>query len=268
MKETNQKIKIMLIDSDSFEAQRLKEQLTNQSVLELTGVVQDGNEALNKIIELQPDVIIIDLLLPNVDGISLLEDLNGLNLTKEPFIIITSSITFLDTIEYSFQLGADYYIMKPYCMEYVVRRIMQIVINNKKVKRVKSESSIVSEKMHEEYAIINAVTDVLIELGVPTNVKGYQYIRDSIVLAIHDMSMLHYITKLIYPSIAAKYDATPSSVERAIRNAIEICFTRTGGDVLYHTFGNAIDVNKGKVTNSEFIGLIADKLRLQYQIHR
>lgn len=268
MKETNQKIKIMLIDSDSFEAQKLKEQLTNQSVLELTGVVQDGNEALNKIIELQPDVIIIDLLLPNVDGISLLEDLNGLNLTKEPFIIITSSITFLDTIEYSFQLGADYYIMKPYCMEYVVRRIMQIVINNKKVKRVKSEGSIVSEKMYEEYAIINAVTDVLIELGVPTNVKGYQYIRDSIVLAIHDMSMLHYITKLIYPSIAAKYDATPSSVERAIRNAIEICFTRTGGDVLYHTFGNAIDVNKGKVTNSEFIGLIADKLRLQYQIHR
>lgn len=268
MKETNQKIKIMLIDSDSSVLLKLKEQLTNHSALELTGFVQDGKEALEKIVELQPDVIVVDLLLPHVDGVSLLENLNELKLEKEPFIIITSSITFLDTINYSFQLGADYYIMKPYSMEYVVRRITQIAMNNKKVKRSKQDQIVISEKTPEEYVILNTVTNVLIELGIPTNVKGYQYIREGIILAINDMSMLNYITKLIYPSIAEKYDATPSSVERAIRNAIEICFTRSGGDILYQTFGNAIDANKGKVTNSEFIGLIADKVRLQHQIHR
>lgn len=262
------KTKILLIDADEVVVEQFKNHLKENSEIELIGFVQDGKGALDKICAVNPDVIVMDLILPNTDGISLLENLASIPLTKEPFIIITSSITFLETINDSFRLGADYYIMKPYSLEYVCRRILHIVKEHRKIKPQNIITITAPEVLHnEDYAMIHEVTQVLLELGIPTNVKGYQYVREGILIAIRDISMLHYITKCIYPSIALKYDATPGSVERAIRNAIEICFTRGGGDILYKTFGNAIDVDKGKVTNSEFIGVIADKLRLQHQLH-
>lgn len=267
MKSVRDKIKILLIDADELVAEQFNAYLSNDMEMELIGSIKDGKDALSEISLLEPDVIVLDLILPNADGISLLENLSNLSLAKEPYIIVTSSITFLETINYTFQLGADYYIMKPYSLEYVCRRIGHIAKDQIKVKKQTITTISASDEINEDYMMINEVTKILLELGIPTNVKGYQYVREGILIAIRDMSMLHYITKFIYPSIAEKYDATPGSVERAIRNAIEICFTRTGGDILYKTFGNAIDAEKGKVTNSEFIGLIADKLRLQHQIH-
>lgn len=264
MNQESKKLRMMLIDAEEGIAERFQVYLSDHPEVELVKIITNGNEVVQAIKEYIPDIIIMDLLLPNGDGLSLLENLSQIQLTKEPFIIITSSITLGTTVNYSFDLGVDYYIMKPYDIEHVVRRIEHILKDGTKIRK---ESERIEERVSSEHALLQEVTKVLLELGMPTNVKGYQYLRDGILLAIEDISMLHYITKSVYPSIAEKYDATPGSVERAIRNAIEICFTRTRGDVLYKMFGNAIDVDKGKVTNSEFIGLIADKVRIQHQMH-
>jgi len=263
MNPEKKKLRMLLVDAEEGITEQFQVYLSEHPRVELVKIITNGNEVIQAIEEYTPDILIMDLLLPKGDGISLLENLSKLSLSKEPFIVITSSITLGTTVNYSFDLGVDYYIMKPYDIEHVVRRIEHILKDGNKVQK---EEERIEERVSHEHALIQEVTKVLLELGMPTNVKGYQYLRDGILLAIEDISMLHYITKSVYPSIAQKYDATPGSVERAIRNAIEICFTRTRGDILYKTFGNAIDVDKGKVTNSEFIGLIADKVRVQYQM--
>ena len=168
-------------------------------------------------------------------------------------------------ISMAFNLGADYYIMKPCNPEILAKRIIQIAGLSKDEELVEIDAR--ANVSRQESSIENDVTEIIREIGIPAHIKGYQYIREGIIMAINDMNMLNFITKLLYPSIAKKYKTTSSSVERAIRHAIEVAWSRGKIEVIEEMFGYTVSAGKGKPTNSEFIALIADKLRIEYKMH-
>ena len=169
-------------------------------------------------------------------------------------------------VEYACKLGVLYYIMKPYNLESMLHRIFQGVISRTEKERYHSMQEY-GMAGYMENTLENDVTDIIREIGIPAHIKGYQYIREAIMMTVNDMNLLNYITKLLYPTIAKKYKTTSSSVERAIRHAIEVAWNKGQIDVLEDMFGYTISAGKGKPTNSEFIALIADKLRLEYRMH-
>ena len=219
------------------------------------------------IVENKPDLVVLDVILPVIDGFGVIE-----KVLKEcdyvPQFVMTSSIGTQSLIECANNLGVAYYIMKPYQHELVCQRIKQITGVANKVSPNPSvmlhESSL---KRYSEYDMKQDVTEIIHELGIPAHIKGYQYIREGIIMAIEDVNMMNYITKLLYPTIAKKYKTTSSSVERAIRHAIEVAWTRGRIEILEEMFGYSMQSERGKPTNSEFIALIADKLRLKYRMH-
>ena len=166
----------------------------------------------------------------------------------------------------AFNLGADYYIMKPCNPDILSKRIMQVAgLSGWETDTCPDGGK--SAELCEISSIENDVTEIIREIGIPAHIKGYQYIREGIIMAINDMNMLNFITKLLYPSIAKKYKTTSSSVERAIRHAIEVAWGRGKIEVIEEMFGYTVSAGKGKPTNSEFIALIADKLRIEYKMH-
>ena len=186
--------------------------------------------------------------MPKLDGIGVLERLQTEDLSKRPIIIMVSAMGQENVCEEAMELGASYFILKPFDLRTIIKQIKQA-----KIKQQIPERPFVSvpEKIHE--------------IGVPAHIKGYQYLRDSIMMAVCDMDILNSITKQLYPSIAQKFDTTPSRVERAIRHAIEVAWGRGNMDTIDALFGYTIHAGKGKPTNSEFIALIADKIRLEYK---
>jgi two-component system response regulator (stage 0 sporulation protein A) len=168
----------------------------------------------------------------------------------------------------AFNLGADYYIMKPCVHEVLAKRVLQMarMTDCECTEDAAADMGESEEQIHERN-IESDVTDIIREIGIPAHIKGYQYIREGIMMAIRDVNMLNYITKLLYPGIAKKYKTTSSSVERAIRHAIEVAWSRGRLEVIEEMFGYTVSAGKGKPTNSEFIALIADKLRITYQLH-
>ena len=178
-------------------------------------------------------------------------------------------------IECACKLGVAYYILKPFSTENLARRILQIAaareesLRQKKVEEEagKRETPVLSTTGYVENSLEADITNIIREIGVPAHIKGYQYIREAIMMTVNDINLLNYITKLLYPTIAKKYKTTSSSVERAIRHAIEVAWNRGRIDVLEDLFGYTVSAGKGKPTNSEFIALIADKLRLEYRMH-
>lgn len=178
-------------------------------------------------------------------------------------------------IECACKLGVAYYILKPFSTENLARRILQIAaareesLRQKKVEEEaeKRETPVLSTTGYVENSLEADITNIIREIGIPAHIKGYQYIREAIMMTVNDINLLNYITKLLYPTIAKKYKTTSSSVERAIRHAIEVAWNRGRIDVLEDLFGYTVSAGKGKPTNSEFIALIADKLRLEYRMH-
>ena len=172
--------------------------------------------------------------------------------------------------EDAFNLGADYYIMKPFDEKLIISRIKRVKKDHsQKRKEALPEAPLTGEKKQEktEADLEADVTEIIHEIGVPAHIKGYQYLRDAIVMSVKDMDMLNSITKILYPTIAKKYQTTPSRVERAIRHAIEVAWGRGRMDTLDDMFGYTINRGKGKPTNSEFIALITDRIRLDYKMY-
>ena len=202
-----------------------------------------------------------------MDGFTVIEKTNGnKSLRKKPSFIIVSSMGNQSMVEYACKLGVLYYMMKPYNLESMLHRIFQGVISRTEKERYHSMQEY-GMAGYMENTLENDVTDIIREIGIPAHIKGYQYIREAIMMTVNDMNLLNYITKLLYPTIAKKYKTTSSSVERAIRHAIEVAWNKGQIDVLEDMFGYTISAGKGKPTNSEFIALIADKLRLEYRMH-
>ncbi|MCI5623252.1 MULTISPECIES: sporulation transcription factor Spo0A [Anaerostipes] len=266
----DRKLKVLIADSNQTETEKLAEELSQS--LEVVATVFDGVMALESIRRLCPDVVVIDIMLPVIDGLGVIEKCReDLKNEKMPSFIVTTCIGNQKLIECINHMDIDYCIMKPFQTEILRHRIEQITrlhYVNQQIQygqmEVKADQGLI---VSNQYDIRQDVTKIIRDLGIPAHIKGYQYIREGIIMAIEDVNMMNYITKLLYPSIAKKYKTTSSSVERAIRHAIEVAWNRGKVELLEEMFGYTISAGKGKPTNSEFIALIADKLRLDYQIH-
>lgn len=261
-----EKLNVAIADDNEKMLRLLGKIIESDEELNVVGTARDGEEAYNVIKTKEPDVVLLDIAMPKLDGLGVLDRVNhDKSIKKHPTFIMISAIGQEKITEDAFNLGADYYIMKPFDNDMVINRIKHVKDSgNAEIRKVNAY-----EKA-EEYGERNLeadVTEIIHEIGVPAHIKGYQYLRDAIVMSVNDMDMLNSITKVLYPTIAKKYQTTSSRVERAIRHAIEVAWSRGKMDTIDEMFGYTIHNGKGKPTNSEFIALITDRIRLQYKMH-
>lgn len=251
-----QKINVLIADDNKEFCEILQEYLTGNEEFEVTGIAYNGHETLKLIREKEPDVVVLDIIMPHLDGIGVLEKLNSLELSFRPKVIILTTLGQEFMTQRTVELGADYYILKPFDLEVLGTRIRQLA---------NGQSTTVHPPVKSKNLDVE-VTRIIHQMGVPAHIKGYQYLRDAILLVIDEVSLLGAITKELYPMIAEKYQTTPSRVERAIRHAIELAWDRGNVEMMNRFFGYTINVERGKPTNSEFIAMVADKLRMQAKI--
>ena len=272
----NSKISVLIADDNKEFCSILNDYLLNQRDIVVIGIAKDGREALELIEEKKPDLVILDIIMPHLDGLGVLERINTMRLEKVPRIIILSAVGQDKITQQAITLGADYYTVKPFDMEVFTKRIREMFNslpeseNNMRVNnsRYTSTSSILSNEARAITPIDleTEITSIIHEIGVPAHIKGYMYLREAITMVVNDMELLSAVTKELYPSIAKKYNTTASRVERAIRHAIEVAWGRGQVDAINKLFGYTIHTEKGKPTNSEFIAIIADKLRLKNKV--
>lgn len=253
-------IRILIVDDNEEAANIMKNFIDKDPELEVVGIANNGREALDKIVELKPDVTTLDEIMPELDGLGVLEKLKERNMLKENNFLFLTAVTDEQLIKRAYALGVKQFIAKPFDMDVLISRIKQIM---NPINALGDESSSSNNINRASVDLEARVTEVLHSLGVPAHIRGYHYMRDAIIMAINDADVLNYITKELYPSIAKKCNTTPSRVERAIRHAIEVAWNRGQVDVINSLFGYTVNNNKGKPTNSEFIALISDKLRLE-----
>ncbi|MGL6105394.1 sporulation transcription factor Spo0A [Romboutsia sp.] len=267
----NEKIKIVLADDNRDFCQVLKEYLSNENDIEILGIAKDGIEALDLVKKTQPDLLVLDVIMPHLDGLGVIEKLNAMNIPKMPKIIILSAVGQDKITQTAINLGADYYIVKPFDFVIFINRIRELVSN--RTGHMETRSSMHSDIQMTRNSFVKNVgnieteiTNIIHEIGVPAHIKGYLYLREAIKMVIENVELLGAVTKELYPSIAKKFNTTPSRVERAIRHAIEVAWSRGKVDTINQLFGYTVHNTKGKPTNSEFIAMIADKLRLEHSM--
>lgn len=255
------KINVAIADDNQKMVSMMTQLLNLDQEIEVIGSAGNGEAAVEIIKEKKPDVVLLDIIMPKLDGIGVLEKLRDERLEKQPTVIMVTAMGQESVAEEAMELGASYFILKPFDSEMVIRKIKQAKLDKKVQKpfvALKEQEGLNKNQLE----II--ITNIIHEIGVPAHIKGYQYLRDSIMLAIYDMDILNSITKQLYPTIAKQFGTTSSRVERAIRHAIEVAWGRGKMDTIDELFGYTVHAGKGKPTNSEFIALIADKIRLEY----
>lgn len=251
------KIKILSADDNKDFSELLKEFLQTQEDFELVGMAANGLEALEMVQEYTPDVLVLDVIMPHLDGIGVLEKINELNLSPKPKVIMLTAFGQENITLRAVELGADYYILKPFDFSVLATRIRQLAGGMKASQYI---------AVAKPKSLDVAVTNIIHEMGVPAHIKGYHYLRDAILEVIEDINLLGAVTKELYPMIALKYQTTPSRVERAIRHAIELAWDRGNIEMMTKFFGYTINLERGKPTNSEFIAMVADKLRIESKV--
>lgn len=255
------KTRVLLADPSEDFRSLLAERLTAEGDIEVAGVAADGVTALEMVTERRPDVLLLDLLLPKLDGLSLLRRLSEFPEWDKPGVIVVSSFVNDKIMNQCSELGAYYFLAKPCDGDAVIEHIRGC--RGGRRNPVEALSNFSSMLKRPAQNLEGAVTEILHEIGVPAHIKGYQYLREAILMVIGDMDVINAVTKILYPDVAKKYNTTPSRVERAIRHAIEVAWDRGDLEVLQRFFGYTVSNSKGKPTNSEFIALIADSLRLK-----
>jgi two-component system, response regulator, stage 0 sporulation protein A len=248
----NKQIKLLIADDNREFCELLKEFISQEDDLNLVGIANNGVEALEIINDQKPDVVVLDIIMPHLDGIGVLEKLGQGQLPHRPKVIMLTAFGQESITQRAVELGADYYILKPFDFTVLATRIRQLADGE----NVTNYTPIKTRNLDV------AVTNVIHEMGVPAHVKGYQYLRDAILMVIEEVNLLGAVTKELYPMIAQKYTTTPSRVERAIRHAIELAWDRGNVEMMSKFFGYTINLERGKPTNSEFIAMVADKLRI------
>ena len=262
-----ERLNVAIADDNDRILELLGEIISNDKELKLVGKASNGEEMCKIIKEREPDVVLLDLIMPKMDGLSVMESINSdKSLKKSPVFIIVTAIGQERITEDAFKRGASYYILKPFRNDTVINRIKKTRKEDcRELQIVLQESEI--EENTKVNSLETRVTDLIHEIGIPAHIKGYHYLRDAIMMAIEDMDVLNAITKILYPTVAKTHQTTSSRVERAIRHAIEVAWSRGKLDTLDELFGYTVSNGKGKPTNSEFIALVADTIRLE-QKHR
>lgn len=252
-------IKVVVIDDSKEITEGFCEYFKGNEKIEISGVAHDGFSGLELIKEKKPDAVILDIVMPKLDGLGLLEKLSDENTDAK--IIMYSAIGNDKVVQRTFSLGAQYYIMKPCAFSDIEQRILDACITAPVSSSVMSASS--SDMPITENNLESVITDIIHDIGVPAHIKGYSYLREAIGLCIKDDEFINSITKLLYPTVAKNFSTTSSRVERAIRHAIEVAWNRGREEILTDIFGYTIDTNKGKPTNGEFIAMISDSIKLK-----
>lgn len=249
----------------------LNEMLEKEEGIQVVGKARTGKEAYKMIVNAKPDVVLLDVIMPEMDGVEVMEKVREEGgLEKLPGYIMVSAAGSDDVTAEAFNMGANYYIVKPFSEKVVIDKIHKIgsagrasrSLSLARGRRIKPYEN---QQDYMEQNLENDVTQILHEIGVPAHIKGYQYLRDAISASVGDQEMLASVTKVLYPNIAKKHQTTPSRVERAIRHAIEVAWNRGKMETINEIFGYTVSNGKGKPTNSEFIALLSDKIRLDYK---
>lgn len=251
-------IRVVSIDDNQEVREKLKNEFREFDDLEFAGEADNGISGYELIKKTSPDAVILDIVMPKMDGLALLEKLANENITTN--VLIYSAIGSDTVIQKTFLLGAKYYIMKPCKTELIASRIREAC------EVFLPPASVISPhpaSMITESNLESVITDIIHDIGVPAHIKGYNYLREAIGLCIKDDEFINSITKLLYPTVAKNFSTTSSRVERAIRHAIEVAWNRGREEVLTDIFGYTIDTNKGKPTNGEFIAMISDSIKLK-----
>ena len=251
------KIKVMLADPSEEFAALLSRTLAEEGDFEIAGCAADGAEALNMLSQQRPDALVLDLVLPKVDGLAVLQRMNETGLRAVTLVV--SAFYNEQMVARCASLGAWYFIPKPCDPAALAASIRQGV----SAARQAASPLPLPEPIRAEPDLEATVTEVIHEIGVPAHIKGYQYLREAIIITIQDMEVINAVTKVLYPTVAKKFGTTPSRVERAIRHAIEVAWDRGDIETLQKFFGYTVSNIKGKPTNSEFIAMIADCLNLR-----
>jgi two-component system response regulator (stage 0 sporulation protein A) len=264
----NGKIKIVIADDNKEFSSILSDYLRGQSDFEVVGVAKDGIEAVKHVATFAPDVLVLDIIMPHLDGLGVLEKLNCSSNLPMPKVIVLSAVGQDKITQRAINLGAEYYVVKPFDMEIFSKRIRQMFSSGQGTTEVRRSSYMMPEtSLFTDGNTLEAeITNIIHEIGVPAHIKGYLYLREAITMVVNDVELLSAVTKELYPSIAKKYNTTASRVERAIRHAIEVAWSRGQVETINRIFGYTIHNDKGKPTNSEFIAMVADKLRLKSKL--
>ena len=265
-----EKVTILIADDNQEFAKTLANYIQEQDDMEVIGLAKDGEEAVDLITNIEPDIVLLDVIMPHLDGIGVLEKINMIKSDKKPTCIMLSAVGQDNITQRAIALGAEYYVVKPFDIELLIKRIRQLKdfkptqnVNNFISREIKNQYIELDNNSDDEKNLEALVTNIIHEVGVPAHIKGYQYLREAIIMVVKDIDVINQITKSLYPKIAFKFETTPSRVERAIRHAIEVAWGRGDPKTVENIFGYTISAAKGKPTNSEFIAMIADKLRLE-----
>ncbi len=245
------KTRLLVVDDNVSVVNMIKEYFSDHKDIEVTLEAYDGEEAIDYIVNKEDefDVIILDIIMPKKDGLYVLESMNDNKIDKK--VIVITSYDAEETIRKVSEYGAQYFVLKPFDLATLEKKIKDVT------KNINGDIINLSGKKLQTH-----ITKLLHELGIPSHIKGYQYIRESIYMIYENPGLIGGITKELYPDIAKKYDTTVSRVERAIRHAIEVSWNRGDWELMESIFGHSVDIDKAKPTNSEFIVTIADKLRI------
>ena len=262
-------INVAIAEDNSQMLSLLNDMVERERGFHVVGKANNGEDAFTMILEKKPDLVLMDVIMPKMDGISVMEKIKRERPDEKlpPFIMITAAGSDQVASD-AFQRGAGYSIMKPFDPVVVMDKIRRVVRGAAKLSpkdEMKTVEPYVNREEYMEQNLENDVTRMLHEIGIPAHIKGYQYLRDAIAISVHEDDTLISVTKVLYPAIAKQHDTTASRVERAIRHAIEVAWERGRLEAIYDLFGYTVSTGKGKPTNSEFIALIADKIRLDYK---
>lgn len=254
----NEIINVVIADDNADFCDLLKASLSKNKNIEVVGTASDGFELIAQVSEKRPDVIVTAAMMPRKDGLAAIRTINKMDLTRRPASFVLSSFASDNMTAEATELGVAYFMIKPFDFDTLADRICRHNIVDAVFEG--------NKKLDPDLDIEMRVTEIIHEIGVPAHIKGYQYLREAIIMAVNDMDTINAITKVLYPTVAKKYKTTSSRVERAIRHAIEVAWDRGDVEVLNSFFGYTVSNVKGKPTNSEFISMIADKIRLQRKV--
>ena len=253
------KISVLIVDDNQTLVRLMVDFLSRKPDIEIVGTAKDGMEAVEMITSLVPDVVLLDIVMPRMDGFGALEALNKMNLGKKPHVIMVTGLTRDDFIARAMSMGAAYYMIKPFDMHALYTRIREVALQND-VTAYAGEEMVMPAG---EITIDEKVTNIFLSIGIPAHIKGYAYLREAVRMVVEDHDIINRITKELYPGIARRFSTTSSKVERAMRHAIEVAWSRGRLDSVNRIYGYKVFSADDKPTNGEFIALIADKVSMR-----
>lgn len=258
----NNQIKVLLTE-DNTQFGRMCAKVLGNKGFNVSTVSKNGSDVIEAVERIRPDILIIDSFMASIDGLGVIKKVKE-NKSNAPIVVLMSSVDSPAFEKQMITSGADYYFIKPFDVDVMSDRINQLY-EWKQMSR-DDEDICLSRESKDNSRLEVIISDIMHEIGVPAHIKGYQYLREAIMLCVNDSEIMNSVTKLLYPTVAKKYNTTPSRVERAIRHAIEVAWDRGDVDVLSSYFGYTIQNTRGKPTNSEFIAMISDKLILKRKV--